>query len=86
MVANVTVAVCNNGSRYYWSWYCGQKNVARSLFTAVLPPLLLMLWQSLVMPNVLYRFAWVSHESGVMVQHSNIQLLLVGSMLLLFCW
>jgi hypothetical protein len=25
----------------------------------VLPPLLLMLWQSLVMPNVLYRFAWV---------------------------
>ncbi len=65
MVANVTVAVCNKGSRYYWSWYCGQKNVARSLFTAVLPPLLLMLWQSLVMPNVLYRFAWVSHSQLV---------------------
>ncbi|KAL0050236.1 hypothetical protein WJX82_006955 [Trebouxia sp. C0006] len=62
VVANVTVAVCNKGSRYYWSWYCGQKNVARSLFTAVLPPLLLMLWQSLVMPNVLYRFAWIESK------------------------
>ena len=55
------MAVCSASSKYSWDWYCGQQNVARSLFTAVLPPLLLMLWQSLVMPNVLYRFAWVSH-------------------------
>ena len=60
VVANITVAVCSKSSKYYWAWYCTQKNVARSLFTAVLPPLLLMLWQSMVMPNVLYRFAWVS--------------------------
>ena len=59
-MAQTTVAVCSASSRYNWDWYCGQQNVARSLFTAVLPPLLLMLWQSLVMPNVLYRFAWVS--------------------------
>lgn len=72
VVANVTVAVCNKSSRYYWGWYCSQKNVARSLFTAVLPPLLLMLWQSMVMPNVLYRFAWVRHESGMLaVRHHH---------------
>ena len=63
VVAQTTVAVCSASSKYSWDWYCGQQNVARSLFTAVLPPLLLMLWQSLVMPNVLYRFAWVSHSA-----------------------
>ncbi|KAL3131896.1 hypothetical protein ABBQ38_007601 [Trebouxia sp. C0009 RCD-2024] len=59
IVAQTTVAVCNRRGSYTWNWYCGQQNVARSLFTSVLPPLLLMLWQSLVMPNVLYRLAWI---------------------------
>lgn len=65
IVAQTTVAVCNRRGSYTWNWYCGQQNVARSLFTSVLPPLLLMLWQSLVMPNVLYRLAWVCHPACI---------------------
>ncbi len=47
-------------NKFYSSWYCSRNSQARSLLTAVVPPLLLMLWQNLVMPNALYRFAWVS--------------------------
>ena len=62
VIAQLTITICASGTggQFYSSWYCSQKSVGRSLFTAVLPPLLLMLWQALVMPNALYRFAWVS--------------------------
>ena len=87
-MAQTTVAVCNKDSRYYWSWYCGQKNVARSLFTAVLPPLLLMLWQSLVMPNVLYRFAWVSSGDNATIHCILVHALIcfTAARLLLMMW
>ena len=63
IIAQATVAICGSGSvlnKFYSGWYCSRNSQARSLLTAVVPPLLLMLWQNLVMPNALYRFAWVS--------------------------
>jgi len=55
------------------------------LFTAVLPPLLLMLWQSLVMPNVLYRFAWVRAMS-LECRCDKPLFSLFCDRLFLFCW
>ncbi|BDA42606.1 probable CSC1-like protein ERD4 at C-terminar half [Coccomyxa sp. Obi] len=59
-VAQATVAICGNTSTsnvLYSEWYCKRKSIGRSIITSILPTILLMLWQNLIMPNALYRFA-----------------------------
>lgn len=57
-VAQATVAICSNvDGKFYSAWYCSQNSTARAIVTAVLPSLLVTLWQTVVMPMLLYRCA-----------------------------
>lgn len=65
-VAQLTVAICGSSgffNNFYSSWYCGSNSVWRSLVTGALPPILLTLWQALVMPNAFYRLAVIESQS-----------------------
>ena len=58
-VAQITVAICGGGqgpaNRLYSEWYCQRHSLGQKLITSMVPTILLVLWQNLVMPNVLYR-------------------------------
>ncbi|KAK9804567.1 hypothetical protein WJX73_000229 [Symbiochloris irregularis] len=55
-VAQLTVGVCGNvDGKFYSAWWCKQNNTARAIVTAILPSILLTVWQTVVMPLVLYR-------------------------------
>jgi len=43
----------NEESDHYWDWYCSHRLYQRML-TGWLPPILVSLWQNMIMPNGLY--------------------------------
>ncbi|KAK9864060.1 hypothetical protein WJX84_009179 [Apatococcus fuscideae] len=65
-VAQLTVAICGSSgifNTFYSDWYCASDSTWRSLVTGSLPPILLTLWQALVMPNAFYRLAIIESQS-----------------------
>ena len=57
--AQLTLTLCgqNASHKVYWSWYCqdtrGAK-IVRDVGTGILPEILLVVWQALLLPRVLY--------------------------------
>eukprot|EP00884_Botryococcus_braunii_P022692 jgi/Botrbrau1/9106/Bobra.0305s0013.1 len=61
---NINFVICNSDLRQ--SWYCATNNYLRGIIEGWLPSVLLMLWQNLVMPLMIYR--------GVMLLRKDISL------------
>jgi hypothetical protein len=57
--AQLTLTLCgqNSSHKIYWTWYCqdtrGAK-IVRDVGTGILPEILLVVWQALLLPRVLY--------------------------------
>ena len=69
-VAQFTVGVCGNvDGRFYSAWWCKQNNTARAIVTAILPSILLTVWQTIVMPMVLYRCALRLHCTALEITY-----------------
>ena len=62
--AQLTLTLCgqNSSHRIYWAWYCedtrGAK-IVRDVGTGILPEILLVVWQALLLPRVLYYIGQV---------------------------
>ena len=57
-VTQVQTLVCQNAA-FAGNPYCRSRSIWKGIMTAVLPPLLLTLWQNLCMPQLVYRGAQV---------------------------
>ena len=53
-VTQVQTLVCQNAA-FADNPYCKSRSIWKGIMTAVLPPLLLTLWQNLCMPQLVYR-------------------------------
>ena len=42
-----------------WPWFCSSNNYIRKLITGVVPPLILTLWQGIVVPQWFYYWCQV---------------------------
>ena len=58
-VTQVQTLVCQNAA-FADNPYCKSRSIWKGIMTAVLPPLLLTLWQNMCMPQLVYRGAQVS--------------------------
>ena len=63
-LAQLTLTLCgqNASHKVYWQWYCedtrGSK-IVRDIGTGILPEVLLVVWQALLLPRVLYYLGQV---------------------------
>ena len=58
-VTQVQTLVCQNAA-FAENPYCKSRSIWKGIMTAVLPPLLLTLWQNMCMPQLVYRGAQVT--------------------------
>lgn len=47
-----------------WPWFCSSNNYVRKLITGVVPPLILTIWQGVVVPQWFYYWCQVRVELG----------------------
>ena len=62
--AQLTLALCGNNGQHkvYWPWYCGGSKAAkgvRDVATGILPAVLLVVWQAVLLPRLLYYVSQV---------------------------
>ena len=62
--AQLTLTLCgqNASHRIYWVWYCEDTSgakIVRDVGTGILPEVLLVVWQALLLPRVLYYIGQV---------------------------
>ena len=58
-LAQLTLTLCgqNASHKVYWAWYCEDNSgskIVRDIGTGILPEVLLVVWQALLLPRVLY--------------------------------
>lgn len=58
-MAELDTALCQEEGDVYWEWYCNQSLVVRRAFTNMIPSLLLIAFEGLVMPMMLYYLVLV---------------------------
>ena len=61
-VTSIQNVVCENAV-FANNPYCRSRSIWKSILSAVLPPLLLTLWQNLCMPQLIYRGTQVSSHT-----------------------
>ena len=71
-VTQVQTLVCQNAA-FAENPYCKSRSIWKGIMTAVLPPLLLTLWQNLCMPQLVYRGAQVLPQSGAPSQTASLR-------------
>lgn len=86
-LAQVTLTLCGQNATHkvYWTWYCednkGSK-IVRDIGTGILPEVLLVVWQALLLPRVLYYIGQVrtvmSNGKDIMCGFCAIMRLLMG--------
>ena len=50
-----------------WPWFCSSNNYIRKLITGVVPPLILTLWQGIVVPQWFYYWCQVQGTAAASV-------------------
>jgi len=74
-LAQLTLTLCgqNASHKVYWQWYCedtrGSK-IVRDIGTGIVPEVLLVVWQALLLPRVLYYLGQVRSNLVITQRHA----------------